>query len=480
MKVLLISMPDAIALFYAYRCRIANLGLCSLAGNLNISGCQIRTLDLIFFRKRILRTVKEALSTFRPQLIGLSSMSFQYGTAKNIARFIRDYNRNIKIVLGGYHPTIMYDEIFNSPDGYLFDFIIRGEGEFTFDELVKKLIGGKKDFEKIKGLSFKIGKDIVHNPPRELVSLDKIRLPKRNLSLFKLKHGVFKRAEAVETSRGCLMECNFCSINLMYGKNYREYDIERVIEDIKVAKGNGAVRIMFSDDNLTMNPKRVISLCKRIIEEKLNSIYFATQASVKGIAYSEEVAKIMKEANFCVVFLGIENIERQILMDIGKGDILEKTYRAISYLKKNDIGIMGGFMIGHPEDDANSIKAVFSFAKKVGIDYLMTQIVTPYPKTKLRSRLLELGLVANKYDYSRYNGYGCNVRTKHLDCKSLERLVIWENVKWFTAELFNPNNWFARSRRVRRRVYVLIFLMTINLIFYFLTGRFWRSNHRNK
>src|SRR3989339_811406 len=147
MKILLFSMPDGTHPLYPRFCRPPNLGLTSLAGSVK-DEAEVKVADLILRRDDVQKAVVEALETVRPDLVGLSCMTFQYWTARKIAELIRRWNPNVPIILGGYHPTIMHETIARE-DGALFDFICRGEGEVTFREFVRALKAGRTRFENL-------------------------------------------------------------------------------------------------------------------------------------------------------------------------------------------------------------------------------------------------------------------------------------------------------------------------------------------
>ena len=138
-KILLISCPDeiwgvdTIATF-------PNLGLERLAGAVN-GFAEVKLLDLKLTKKKVREVIKEVLSSFQPDLVGISCMTFQYPTGLRIANFIKKLNPKIKTVFGGYHPTLCSNEVLKEKS---IDYVVRGEGEITFVELVKgKELDGK-------------------------------------------------------------------------------------------------------------------------------------------------------------------------------------------------------------------------------------------------------------------------------------------------------------------------------------------------
>lgn len=163
MNILLMSMPDCAPHFNAKRWKPPNLAISSIAGN--IEGHNVFIADLILRRERIPETVKDLIAKYRPDVVGLTAMSFQFSTARRIASLIKNLNKDIKIILGGYHATLMYDEISKSDESAPVDFLIRGEGDLCFDELLKA-INGERSVNSVPGVSYRNYNGFTHNSPR--------------------------------------------------------------------------------------------------------------------------------------------------------------------------------------------------------------------------------------------------------------------------------------------------------------------------
>ncbi|MFQ6618135.1 MAG: B12-binding domain-containing radical SAM protein, partial [Fidelibacterota bacterium] len=159
MKILLVAMPNVI-IGFDKSARFPNLGLNSLAGN--VSGHEVKVVDLILSRGDIRNFVFEIISDYEPEVVGFTAMSFQYRTALELAKFIKGINSKIFTVLGGYHASLEYKIISKKDDSKYFDVLVRGEGEATFSELIDSISSGG-DFSRIRGLSFKRNGEYVHN-----------------------------------------------------------------------------------------------------------------------------------------------------------------------------------------------------------------------------------------------------------------------------------------------------------------------------
>jgi anaerobic magnesium-protoporphyrin IX monomethyl ester cyclase len=470
MRILLIAMPDTVSALDAVM-RIPNLGLCSLAGNLE--GHTVKVLDLVFHPHHIRSYLESVLRDFQPEIVGLSAMSHQYASACQVSRICREVLPEVKVALGGYHATLMYQEIGESPQKGSFDFLVRGEGENTFGSLVNELTGGR-DFSHIPGLSFRKDGGFQHNSPAALIDLAALKLPDRDCRVLDQANFMGYSFDCVETSRGCTSGCHFCSIGLMYGKRVRMFPLERVITDLKCLKEKGKQGIFFVDDNITLNVPRLKKLCELIEKEKLNTLSYTIQASVPGIASDPELAGYLKRAGFHWVFLGIENGISRNLESMGKQGVLQNTRTAISLLKDQGIGVFGGLIIGNPEDTREDIRSTFQFAREIGVDHPIIQCLTPYPKTQTREELLADRLITNTEDYSLYNGFTCNVRTRYLTNRQLNRAVFWNGLRLY----FNPQ-YLAKSRFWHFRLSLLPTLLANNVRYLSgaLRGRIFTSRH---
>jgi len=450
MKVLLLSSPvvqpdfDRIA-------RLPNLGLASLAAHVD-DLCTVHVADI-----HGLKGHRDYVEQLAPgyDLVGLTAMSFQYQEALVLARIAKE--AGAETVFGGYHPTLAAEEIGRSPDAKLIDYIVRGEGEATFRELIKAKLDGK-GLHDVLGLSYhregEPGQEMVHNPPRPLLKVDEIRRPNRDCRLITKGFYSFDvPIDSVETSRGCTQGCKFCSINLMYGRRFRRFSLERVIEDIQDAEAHGAGSIFFPDDNITLDPRRLERLCQAIIDAGLTHLRYKTQASASGIASSKRLVDKMGEAGFDGVFLGVESINKRNLEFLGKGNMSNDAEKAVQYLHDNNIIVSTGLIGGNPDDNEEDLWENFHLARRLKADFPIFYISTPYPKTQMRGELEEMGLVTSS-DFTRYDGLHANLKTKHLSAEEVQFITWQMNARYYDLEWLRYNKvkkiypkWFAREMK---------------------------------
>lgn len=421
MNILLMSMPDITpVVLHESAVHMPNLGIASIGANLD-PGHQVRLVDLVRKRSAIKKYLKRLVTRFQPDLIGLSSMTWQFDTCVRIAHLLKTLRPQARVVLGGYHATLMYEEIAASPDARWFDYMVRGEGELIMRRLVRAL-EGRDEVERIAGLSYKINGLFRHNPRAENLDLADIKPPLRDKRRLTWGyHIVTNRVEVLETSRGCTRSCNFCCMRHMYGRSFRTFPIERVLADLDDIYHRRRTRWVFlSDDNIVLNVQRVMQLCDAIIARNYKGLMLTVQADCLTIAANEDMVAKMARAGFRIIFLGIENGSKKNLSQAGKGDIVAASKQAIANCHRHGIMVMAGLIFGFPEDDAEAIRENYEFFREIGADVPYCQVLTPYPKTGMRQQLIEAGMVVNLEDYKRYNGLWANVRTRHLNAEELQ------------------------------------------------------------
>src|SRR5882724_4785676 len=293
MKILLLSMPDSFEHTPTVCMRMPNGALASLAGNVDPHH-QVAVTDLVLAQDRVRTTIEELMKTIEPDLVGLSIMTFQRKTAKKIIDLLRSLRASLRIAVGGYDPS-MAPEAYTDSD---VDFIVRGEGEITFRELLRA-IENNRGYEGILGFSYREAGRFHHNSERPVSGLggSEIRLPNRSARVLNNYTMLGRQVDVVETSRGCTFDCSFCSIITMRGRQFHAYSFDRVLADIRDARDHGARTIFLVDDNITLNVRRFEALCQAIIDTRLHQLDYIVQAMTSAIAnHSETLVPLMRKA----------------------------------------------------------------------------------------------------------------------------------------------------------------------------------------
>src|SRR5438093_6308970 len=429
-------MPDSFEHMPEVVVRMPNGALSSLAGNVD-SHHEVAVADLILVQRQVRGTVERLVREMKPEVVGLSVMTFQRHTAKKIIALIRRLNPAARIVAGGYDPSLDADAYME--DSYApVDFIVRGEGEITFRQLLRS-IENNSGFDSIAGLSYRRDGNVFHNSDRHVSRLESsdIDMPNRKARVLGGYTLLGKQVDVVETSRGCTFDCSFCSIIEMRGRNFYTYSFDRVLADIRDARDQGARAIFIVDDNITLNVHRFEGLCQAIIDAGLNSIDYIVQAMTSAIAnHGETLAPLMRSAGFRYIFLGtghsLENYlaflratSKNTKREAGRKS--NATIKAIDYIHQNKMFVVGGLIVGNPDDTRESIEANLNFARQY-VDFPYIQHPTPYPRTPMTKDFRERSLIVED-DVAEYDGTTAVVRSEHLRPDEIEFLR-WRAERW--------------------------------------------------
>jgi radical SAM superfamily enzyme YgiQ (UPF0313 family) len=269
--------------------------------------------------------------------------------------------------------------------------------------------------------------------------------------------------DVVETSRGCTYDCSFCSIIEMRGRNFHPYPFDRVLADIADARAKGAEAVFLVDDNITLDVARFERLCQAIIDAGFDDTDYLVQAMTAPIAqHGARLAPLMRRAGFRYVFLGIENIlddDLAFLRARSKNARREKgrtvgnaSIEAIEHLHRHGMYVVGGLIVGNPDDTREMIETNLAFARRY-IDWPYIQHPTPYPGTPMTEDFRRRGLIVND-DVAQYDGTTAVVRSEHLDAEEIEFLR-WRAERWIKLAHFWPTLWHEPLFVVRHGVEML-------------------------
>ena len=452
MRILLLSMPDSFEHTPTIAIRMPNGALASLAGNLDPHH-DVAIADLVLAQSSVRQTVEDLMARHRPDLVGLSVMTFQRATARRVIALVRSLNPAVRIVVGGYDPSLA-PEAWVHPDLGV-DAIVRGEGDVSFRELVRAWENGRP-LGDISGLMFRDGAQFRATPHREAARLDRgdVRPPNRAARVLSGYTLMGRRIDVVETSRGCTFDCSFCSIIEMRGRNFFRFPLERVIGDIRDAQARGARAIFLVDDNITLDIERFESLCHAIIDAGLNRLDYLVQGMTAPIAArGATLAPLMRRAGFRYVFLGIENVLDDDLVFLkarAKNSRVSAAGRnntsleAVTVLRRHGLLVVGGLIVGSPNDRRESVAANLEFARR-HVDWPYIQHPTPYPGTPMTRDFERRGLVVNAQP-DEYDGTTAVTRGEHLDPEEVE-FMRWKAERWMKVRhipaVFRHDPWFV-------------------------------------
>jgi radical SAM superfamily enzyme YgiQ (UPF0313 family) len=399
MKISLIFPP-----IEGYENKIPPIGLAYLASIILQEGAEVAIHDLNISNESLDNSISKILAE-NPDLIGISSSTPAVPKTLEIAEKIKKINSKIKIIVGGPHASILYQELLDSP---WIDFCARGEGENIMREIVR-CFKNKKPLAKILGISYKRNKKIISNSDMPLIeNLDSLPFPAWYLfDLKKYKNFVSneKLSLPIVTSRGCPFNCTFCYKGI-FGKRWRFRSPKNIIEELKyIIKKFHIEEFSIADDNFTLNPKRAIEFCEHIIKNKIKIKWRCTNGIRADLA-SHKLFNTMKMAGCYLVAFGVETGDEEILKKINKGETINQIKNAFKIAKEEKLETLGFFMFGNLGENEKTMEKTIRLAKEINPDYAQFSIATPFPGSAMFWEIKKNGkfLINSWKDYVFYEG----------------------------------------------------------------------------
>ena len=370
------------------------LGLLYIATVLRNAGAEVSILDQAV--KNL--TVKEVVDWVKredPDFVGFSTLSSSGRTAAIIARLVKEENPDIVVSFGNYHATFSPERILKKYPQV--DLIVRGEGELTVLEL-KEWLEGKRDLDDIEGLSFRKGNEIVSTPDRPyLTNLDALPIPDRSLldsDYHSAIAGLYvapKKFTTIVTSRGCIYKCRFCGCQKFARGRWRTRSVDNVMEELHLLYSEGYRQLLFVDDNFTLNPKRVMELCRRMKKEKVRMDWIC-ESRVDNCSY--EMLRNLVRAGCRILYFGIESANQWVLDYFDKKITPTQSRTAIKKARKAGIDvIVGSFILGAPRETREEIERTLRFALELDIDVPQFNPLGAFPGTDIWEELKVKGVI---------------------------------------------------------------------------------------
>lgn len=345
--------------------------------------------------------VKNIISNFRPDIVGVTSVTVHMYDAAHICSIAKGLNRDIVTVIGGPHASSIPSDLINYPDT---DVFILGEGEITFLELCRAVYN-HKEWRSIAGIAHKEnGKAIINEKRKTINNLDTLPFPDLNL-LSNLQHynplphrGRSGHISTIISSRGCPYGCHYCAITSNQGRKYRFRSPENIVNEIIELKKHDVDFVSFREGTFGANRQRVVDFCKLMIQEK---VFINWNCNVRPNELDLELLKLMKEALCYLVIMGIEHGNSDLLWKYRKLT-KEQVINSTKWAKQVGIEVSGYFMLGMPEEDLGTLRETIDFAKSLPLNSASFTILTPFPGTEVyeycKQNDLLLGLGWDKFD----------------------------------------------------------------------------------
>lgn len=362
----------------------------------------------------------EAVAEIAPRLLVLECSTPSISSDLETAQAVKERVGDIYVALVGSHVTLFHQDIL--AENRAIDAVCRGEFELTVRELALALKGGG-DLSGVQGLSYQKEGQIRVNEPRPLIeNLDSLPFPARHIVKSEGYRGALysgERPTAMVSSRGCPYHCIYCLWpDTLYGHGFRARSAANVVAEMEqVVRDYGVDEIYFDDDCLTLSKKRVLEICRLVVERGLG-VKWICQARVDTV--DRESLTAMKEAGCHYILFGVESGSAQILEIMRKSMSLERARETFKICRELGIRSQAFFLFGIPGETHETIRETIEFAKELDPYSAQFAIAIPHPGTQLYDLCIEKGwLVCDSWaDFASLN---CLIKTEQLSQEDVER-----------------------------------------------------------
>jgi len=339
------------------------------------------------------KSLKQAISDRKPDIVGIQSITYTFIDAMETARTVKSISPDIPVVMGGIHTTIYPEATIRFPE---IDYVIAGEGELSFTQLLNSL-KDKHKLSEVPGLFYKDkGTICCGKPPMVTENLDSLPFPARHLTPYKTYYSpLASRAPLTTmiTSKGCPNHCTFCD-RPQLSNRFRARSPHNIVDEMEAATKMGIYEFSLYDDTFTTVKKRAIEVCKEIIRRNLK-IGWDIRARVNTV--DPELLMLLKKAGCERIYFGVESGDPDILKKIKKNIKLEDVKRAFQMTNDAGIKALGYFMIGLPTETPEQVKRTIDFALSLPATYCVFEIFIPFPATEIYYEGLSTGVFDKDY-----------------------------------------------------------------------------------
>jgi anaerobic magnesium-protoporphyrin IX monomethyl ester cyclase len=446
-RVLLIFPPTRISRESLKYCQMP-LGVTSLAASL-LDRFEVRILDATaegyeheeplergFFRYGLSdAAILDRIRAWPPDVVGISCLfSPMWPVVAGLLRAIKAAHPEIVTVVGGNHPSFLAREVLEGPAGEALDYIVLGEGERRFRDLLEALDQGREPRE-VHGLACRTSEGLRVDRGWQgatVQELDALPPPARDLAPLEayaridMPHAVFsrhRRNTALMTSRGCPACCSFCSSSSFWGR-LRVRSVEHVLDEIGACiQRHGIRELHFEDDNLTGDVPRAKALFRGIIERG----YRVRWSAPNGLAlwtFDEELLGLMKRSGVREIVLAIESGSSEVLGGVMRKPLtLAQAREKVAMVKRHRIRHNAFFMIGLPGETMEQIQATIDLVRELDLEAASLFAFMPLPGTAAYRACVEGGYLPPDFDFVDNVSTVGRVSTEHFDAQEITALV---------------------------------------------------------
>lgn len=352
--------------------------------------------------------VESVFRDFKPNYVGITiHYSGRFRPAIEISRRIKARHPHIPIIAGGLHPTLHPKSTLEEYE--CFDFILQGEGERTFRELIEALNRGDSTHENIDGIAFRKGQDIIVRDKKHFIdNVDELPFP--DYGLVNIKDYYFDTSKwhnpkglpinlsvYVISGRSCPRKCTFCCMWKAHGPAARLRSPKNVVDEIEYLYYKYDQRYFsFMDDNLTVDKQRIIDICTELLHRGLD-IQFDTPNGVELLSLNEQVIDALVKAGLIRVNLPIESGSEKMRKDMHKALPQRKIYEVFEIVKRYPhLRYNVFFIIGFPTETRETLQETYDLIQKLELKRAVISYATPFAGTVLYDECVQKNLIDSK------------------------------------------------------------------------------------
>jgi len=369
-RVLLIKPRYASSFYGAFH---PPVGLGYIAENLAHNNIPYDIVDMGL--KYSINTVLKKIEAFKPDLLGLTMMSFMYLKTHQLIRRIKQAFPHLKVVIGGAHGSCYREKALDlSPD---IDYVVTFEGDETIVDLCQGV-----PLSNIKGLIYKDknNQSVYHGDRKFIQDLDRIPFPR--YEKFELPKYIFNDID-IASSRGCPHRCTFCSVKMVAGRQLRFRSAGHVVDEIAYWYARGYRKFNFVDDNFTFKYDRVYAICDEIEKRGFADLKITNANGIRADRADRDVLKRMWEIGFYYIGFGVECGNDKILKNIKKGEKMAQIRQAIETACELGYSVVLNFLIGSPGETWHDIEDSVALALEYPVMDVRFNNITPTPRSEL-------------------------------------------------------------------------------------------------
>jgi radical SAM superfamily enzyme YgiQ (UPF0313 family) len=394
------------------------------------------------------------LAVHRPDVVGISVLMDQYGpTGHHAARLAKEHDPRVVTVMGGVYPTMNTEKVIADP---LVDFVLSGEGEYVFRELLRYLLGQRRDVP-TPGIAYRedgVPKLSGHAPFIE--DLDALPLPAYHLIdyLAYTKEPASRRSvdsapgypyARLFSSRGCPYGCSFCQVEAIQGKKTRVRSPDNVCDEIEWLKDTYGIKsLIFDDDNLFTYKPRARALFQRMIDRNLALPWVSIATAAFRI--DDDLIELMRKSGCEYLDIAIESGNERVLREIVHKPLdLQHAKEVSAKARAEGIFVAANFMIGFPSETWDEIRDTLHYAEELDCDYVKIFVTIPLQQTELYDMCVAEGALKEGFTREAVRWSTGQIETDHFKSRDLTILRAYE---WDRINFTEPD----RRRRIARRM----------------------------